>query len=485
MKPIRKLFRIASAIAVFAFFAGVVNCAAATSQVPKNVEIFFTADTKNELFVCGCKEKLGGLARRKTAIKQSKYPHVVVDCGEFTKGSTRLEILKSETLLKCYNNIKYDVINVGGTEERIGRELMNRFDKIADAPFISANIADEKGKLVYPPYKIITVDGLKLGFIGVTSSAFSKPESVLGFMVLDLTKQLAKYVPEVDKQCDLVIVLASVRDNELQTIATSNSKVDLVLGGRTFNYSENDRPTKVANTIIHKTGSIGKYLGRIRLDLQQATPVKIKNYEGYNIKLSDELVDDPEIIKILDAHRNILKTTDFTKPETSSGSTGKPGVKSDEMPIADAGNGETPAFMSYTSAVRCMECHPEIYNNWRRTEHADAFRTLVDENEADNPQCYPCHVVGFKNMGGFVDKKSTPKLVGVQCESCHGGGAAHVLAMIDKSKSGPAITKNVPEFFCIRCHNDDWDPDFSMEKKMPIVNHGLDKSSEEVANPID
>jgi hypothetical protein len=488
MKPIRKLFRIATVVTVFAFFAGLVNCANAASQVPKNVEIFFSADTKNELFVCGCKEKLGGLARRKSAIKQSKYPHVVVDCGEFSKGSTRLEILKTETLLKCYNSIKYDVINMGGVEKRIGRKLMDQFDKVADAPFISANIADDKGKLVYPPYKIVTVGGLKLGFIGVTSSAFEKPEPVLGFMVLDLEKQLTKYLPELDKQSDLIIVLASVRDNELQTIATKHANVNLVLGGRTFNYSENDRPTKVASTIIHKTGSIGKYLGRIRLDLQQATPVKIKNYEGYNIELDDEYKDDPDIAKILDAHKKVLKTTDFTKKDSAStGTPGKPGAKSEEIPIADAStdSGETPAFMGYTSAVRCMECHPDIYNRWRRSEHANAFRTLVDENEDDNPQCYPCHAVGFKRMGGFVDQQSTPKLVGVQCESCHGGGAAHVLAMKDKTKSGPAITKNVPEFFCIRCHNEEWDPGFSMAKKMPIVDHGLDKSPEKIADPVE
>ena len=61
--------------------------------------------------------------------------------------------------------------------------------------------------------KIITVDDLKVGFIGVTSSAFLKPEARLGFMVLDIAEQVAKFVPEVDNQCDILVVLANARDN--------------------------------------------------------------------------------------------------------------------------------------------------------------------------------------------------------------------------------------------------------------------------------
>jgi hypothetical protein len=46
--------------------------------------------------------------------------------------------------------------------------------------------------------------------------------------------------------------------------------------------------------------------------------------------------------------------------------------------------------------------------------------------------------------------------------------------MNDPAKSGPAITSRVPEFFCKKCHNDEWDAEFNMEEKLPLVDHGAD-----------
>ena len=475
------IFKITYTLFVFLFTFGVLNCAKASASAPKHVVLFFSAETKNELFVCGCKEKLGGLSRRKSAVKSSEYPNVVVEVGGFSRGSKAYEKLKTTTLLKSYKSIGYDVINVGMNEYRLGEELLAEYQDIVQAPFISANVVNQDNELVYPPYKIITVDDLKLGFLGVVSSQFVK-KSDSGLSVLNIEDQVKKYIPEIGQHCDLIILLADARDNEIERIAATNPDIDVILGGSTFNYSENDKPTRLGKTIIHKNGGIGKYLGRLRLDIKQTSSIQIENFEGYNIKLNDEISDDDEIQEILDAYRKILKTTDFTKkseaPENEKfkiiAKNGSTSQTDDEM-ISDLEN-ETPAYRDFTGAVKCAECHLEIYNKWRRTDHADAFITLAKEHQEENPNCFGCHSVGFKRMGGFIDPDRTPKLVGVQCESCHGGGAAHVLA-VKMNKSNTRITKTVPEFFCTRkCHDSEWSPGFKMSEKWPLIDHGTDQN---------
>lgn len=475
----RKPYRTIIFIFLITCTSGLLNCADAAGKLPAHVVIFFSTDTHNELFMCGCQgERIGGVARRKTVIsKMTEYPKVVVDVGGFAGGSARLEKLKTETLLKSYNNIGFNVINLGNTEYRLGLDLIRQFDKIADAPFISANIADAKGALIFPPYKIINVSGLKLGFIGVTTSSLIKDEVHRGFRVLDIQSQVKKYVPEVARQSDLIILLADARDNEIEEIASKNPQISIILGGLTFNFSEDERPTKLGKTIIHKNGGRGKYLGRLRLDLDRSSKPKIKSYEGFNQKLGPDIPDEPSVVKLLEEFNHILKTTDFTKEEGSEpsetpGTVKKDGEKKSEKTPA----GEVPAFMSYATANRCMECHRAIYDDWKKTDHAKAFDTLIKEKEDNNPECFDCHTVGYNRLGGFFDFEHTPKLVGVQCESCHGAGAAHVLAMLKKSEN-KAMTSRVPEFFCRKCHNEQWDAEFDFQKKVPRVNHSSVKSS--------
>lgn len=454
--------------------SGLLNCVHAASKPPLHIVIFFSADTHNELFMCGCQgERIGGVARRKTVIsKVTEYPKVVVDIGGFSGGSTRLEKLKTETLLKAYNNIGFAAINLGISEYRLGLDIIKEFDKISDAPFISANIADANGNLVFPPYVIANVGGLKLGFLGVTTSEFIKKDEInKGFRILDIHQQVKKFVPELSSKCDLIILLANARDKEIEKIAVDNPQIAVILGGLTFNYSENDRPTKLGKTIIHKNGDRGKYLGRLRLDLDRSSKPKIKSYEGFNQKLGPDIPDDPSIVKILDEYKKILKTTDFAsegeKTTSSENSDKKNTTKSSDVP-----EGEKPAFMSYASALKCMECHKAIYEDWKKTPHAKAFNTLVREKQDKNPECFDCHTVGYKRLGGFVDPIKTPELTAVQCESCHGAGQAHVLAMKkDKKTTKRAITARVPEFFCTKCHNQEWDPKFDYKKKVQLVNH--------------
>lgn len=60
-----------------------------------------------------------------------------------------------------------------------------------------------------------------------------------------------------------------------------------------------------------------------------------------------------------------------------------------------------------------------------QSNHARAYATLQKVRQENNSECLDCHVTGFGRATGFVDMFSTPRLKGVQCESCHGPGSLH------------------------------------------------------------
>ncbi len=65
--------------------------------------------------------------------------------------------------------------------------------------------------------------------------------------------------------------------------------------------------------------------------------------------------------------------------------------------------------------------------------------------------CVLCHVTGYGSDvgGGFADPASTPQLIDVQCEACHGPGEAHA-----KDPSKPYGEMETPGG-CQGCHDPD------------------------------
>ena len=85
----------------------------------------------------------------------------------------------------------------------------------------------------------------------------------------------------------------------------------------------------------------------------------------------------------------------------------------------------------------CTGCHKAEALEWARSSHAKAFDLLApgrkpaeklkakldpEKDYQKDEKCLKCHTTGYKKEGGFQDIESTPELVGVGCEMCHGPG---------------------------------------------------------------
>lgn len=104
------------------------------------------------------------------------------------------------------------------------------------------------------------------------------------------------------------------------------------------------------------------------------------------------------------------------------------------------------------SEKSCKMCHKDQVKEWKTWPMAKAWDRLSDEEKKDET-CIACHTTGFGKPGGFISEKKTPKLLGVQCEACHGPAGKHMkVPMTDKE--GKAATMGKPtEDNCIQCHN--------------------------------
>lgn len=146
------------------------------------------------------------------------------------------------------------------------------------------------------------------------------------------------------------------------------------------------------------------------------------------------------------------------------------------------------AANKYIGAEKCKNCHSaettgNQFGAWHKSEHAKAFEKLgsdeakriAKEKGIDDPQksdkCLKCHETAFGLAADLIKKGFDPKQ-GVQCESCHGPGDAHLKARFAAAskaggdegggdgKAAPVqkipdgeIIANVGEKTCLVCHN--------------------------------
>lgn len=108
------------------------------------------------------------------------------------------------------------------------------------------------------------------------------------------------------------------------------------------------------------------------------------------------------------------------------------------------------AKAGYVGKSGCSSCHKVATLSWEMTPHAKAFESLkpgvkkqekikgqLDPNKdyTKDKNCLKCHTTGYEEVGGFKDEASTPEMMGVGCESCHGPGSEY-RALHDKKKAG-------------------------------------------------
>ncbi len=131
-------------------------------------------------------------------------------------------------------------------------------------------------------------------------------------------------------------------------------------------------------------------------------------------------------------------------------------------PVLDA------QFLGYsdplTQQTTCGNCHIEKQRSWQTSGHASAWNDLQASGGAQS-YCAPCHTTsGFGNAApdsaGYaaVDSAAQKFYLDVQCEACHGPGAAHVSAPETTQPLSTIIADTGAVVGCATCHTGTHNP---------------------------
>ena len=135
----------------------------ASPALTRDLVILFTSDVH-----CGVDQGFGyaGLAAMRNQLAKT-YNVLLVDDGDAVQGEPVGTMTHGEAIIDL-NAVGYDAAIPGNHEFDYGMDNFLALTERANFPYISCNFTQED-RLVFPAYIIKEVEGLKIGFIGITT----------------------------------------------------------------------------------------------------------------------------------------------------------------------------------------------------------------------------------------------------------------------------------------------------------------------------
>lgn len=251
--------------------------------------------------------KMGGLDRISTvvkAIRADRPEAIILDGGDTWQGSLPALRTNGQDMVDLFNALGVEAMT-SHWEFTLGSARVNEIIETSLNPaFLGANIFDaEWDEPVFDDYKIFERGGTSVAVIGqafpympIANPGWMFPEYSFGLR----RERIAEVVQEVRAAGAQVVVLLSHNgfDTDRQ-FARDIDGIDVILTGHT--HDALPEPVQVGNTFLIASGSHGKFVSRVDLDVRDG------RMQGINHRLipifSDVITPDAEMTALVDETR--------------------------------------------------------------------------------------------------------------------------------------------------------------------------------------
>jgi hypothetical protein len=473
--------------------------------------VFALAEVRGQIGPCGCTtDPLGDLSRTAQVIEQARAagPVLVVDAGSLLYSKAPIpepqvaqEDLKADLLAATYRQtLKIDAIGLGpadlprGTDKlRLPRQAVNAPELAVEAP------------------KVIAIGGGKAGVFGVIAEG-----AVTGVKLTDPVaagKQAVAKLRGEGAQLVIGLIQASNKKDAAQLVRDIGG-IDLAIAGLGLLAPEPERveieAQKIGDGWLVVPANRGQILARVDVTLRGGGPLvdavgpaaataKIavldKQLAALDADLkafaADKTADAAFVAQKqreraqAAAERDRLKAHPLAVPARGSyftlaqlriskglacdpkvqdavsafyRATGEANVKAAaNVPVAAPAKGQA----GYAGNEACSDCHGDAAELWKKTVHAQAWKTLEDRGQQFDLDCIGCHVTGWQRPGGS-NLGHNEALRDVGCETCHGPGSIHV-AKGGNERPFAIQRAPAPELCASQCHTKEHSDTFQLD----------------------
>ena len=237
-------------------------------------------------------KKRGGFATLKTMINswRNKNPRntLVIDGGDCFQGSGIAALTEGAAIIPLMNNIGYDIMLPGNWEVVYGKKMMLEDMFAYKGVKVCANMFhdtndNQNNELLFPPYFIKQIAGIKIGFIGYNDPLTPKRQSPAysyGIRFTPPETNVTRYIQVLKdhEKCDMVFLLTHM--GLAQQVGLANMQevkgVDYILGADT--HERVRQPIEGKFTKVTEPGAFGSFISKLDILIENGK-VKEENYQ--------------------------------------------------------------------------------------------------------------------------------------------------------------------------------------------------------------
>ena len=207
--------------------------------------------------------------------------------------ASEIALNTANIIVDAFNVIGCDAFSPGSQDFAMGLRTLKELETRSNFDYISANIYDRSGGRLFSPYKTISIGGLNITVVGLSSKFNS-----LEVTVKDPIEELKNIVYQIEQESDFIVLLFNSTEIDISMFHKSKLPIDLVIRSNSRKKSK-DGGSKLVP--IYSVGDKGKQVYRFDVyssnsqDVYVDKTVHINRVRTVKSRLDRMKKDDPSV----------------------------------------------------------------------------------------------------------------------------------------------------------------------------------------------
>ncbi len=230
---------------------------------------------------------------------------LLLDTGDALVGGGLLgDRTQGQAVVAAMSLIGYDAMALGPKELSLGPDLLRQRMQEAGFPMLSANVVLRgTEELFAPPTVVLERGGYRFGIVGLTRPADG---SASGFEVRDPVQAAMRYVSELAKQVEIVIVLTNLEYQAAFELADRIPDIDLVIAALPKAIPQQALQAPQSGALVvtadqPSPGHTGRRVGRLVVTVEGDGRMRLEAWQS--VAMDGTIADDPQMDELLDRFR--------------------------------------------------------------------------------------------------------------------------------------------------------------------------------------